>query len=505
MQSNHFFLLCLLVSSMFAAAGAFAQEASSETGDQPTARESDYYRIETLPIPEDVVLEVGGLALLPTGDVAASTRRGDVWIVENPYMMGGSQPHYRRYAQGLHEALGLAYHDGDLYAHQRGELTRLVDTDGDWKADRYEAVVAWPLEGNYHEYSYGPLFLPNGNMLVTLNLGWIGHGASLSKWRGWAVEVTPEGEVMPYAAGMRSPSGIAFAANGDVFFSENQGDWIGSGYITHIERGDFAGHPASLRWADDPASPLDLAPEDIPDTGEPISAAAAAVPALKPPSVWFPHILVGISTSGMLADTTGGAFGPFAGQMFVGDQGHSRINRVFLEKIDGEYQGAVFPFLKGFASGVLRMIWGRDGSMFVGMTDRGWDSLGEQPYGLQRVAWTGETPFEVEAIRAMPDGFELTFTMPAAASAADTSAYDIESFTYQYHHHYGSPMINQESLTVRRVELSDDGKRARLFVDGLREGYIHAFTMKGLVSAGGESLLHDEAFYSLNRLPAGAR
>jgi UDP-N-acetylenolpyruvoylglucosamine reductase len=44
--------------------------------------EDDYYRIVTLPVPQNIALEVGGLAVLPDGRLAASTRRGEVWLVE---------------------------------------------------------------------------------------------------------------------------------------------------------------------------------------------------------------------------------------------------------------------------------------------------------------------------------------------------------------------------------------------------------------------------------------
>lgn len=50
--------------------------------------EEDYYRIVTLPIPENVQLEIGGLAVLPDGRLAASTRRGEVWMINNPYLKG---------------------------------------------------------------------------------------------------------------------------------------------------------------------------------------------------------------------------------------------------------------------------------------------------------------------------------------------------------------------------------------------------------------------------------
>lgn len=479
----------------FVAAGVYAQALPTE---------DDYYKMTTVPIPEGVVLEVGGLAVLPDGRLAVSTRRGEVWLVENPTMDGGAPPHFKRFAHGLHEALGLAYHDGALYTAQRSELTRLIDRDGDDRADRYETLYSWPLAGNYHEYSYGPLFRDDGTMLVTLNLGWIGYGASLSPWRGWALVITPDGQMTPLASGMRSPAGFGLTSDGDLFYAENQGDWIGSGYITHVEKGDFVGNPAGLRWSGLPGSPLTLTPADIPDTGKPLFEVAKDIPALKPPAVWLPHTILGISTSDILVDSTGGAFGPFAGQLLVGDQGHSKIARVFLEKVKGVYQGAAFPFREGFRSGVLRLAWGVDGSLFVGMTSRGWPSTGRAPYGLQRLAWTGDLPFEVKAVRAQPDGFALEFTKPLdRQTASDPASYEVTGFIYHYHSTYGSPPINQQTGRVRGVVVSDDGRQARLVIDGLREGYIHEIKMPGVRSEAGLPLLHDVAYYTLNRIPDG--
>ena len=293
-------------------------------------KESRYYKIVDVPIPSDVVLEVGGLTLTDDDKLGVSTRRGEVWLIDNPY---GRRPVYKRFARGLHEPLGLNYRNGSFYLSQRGELTRLKDTNGDDRADIYKTVYSWPLSGNYHDYSYGPKFLDNGNMLVTLNLSWIGHGASLSKWRGWLLQITPEGEMTPIATGLRSPSGFEINAQGDVFYTENQGDWVGSGRMTHLEKGDFAGNPEGLVWTDDEKSPLKLKMEDIErEPGISLYEYSKKVPQMKAPAIWFPHTILGISTSDILYDTTGGNFGPFEGQLFVGDQGHSKIMRVFMEK-----------------------------------------------------------------------------------------------------------------------------------------------------------------------------
>lgn len=466
--------------------------------------EADYYAITPLPIPDDIVLEVGGMAALPDGRLAVSTRRGEVWMIENPTMEGDEAPHYRRFAHGLHEPLGLAYRDGALYTHQRGELTRLRDTNGDGVADRYDAIHTWPLAGNYHEYSYGPMILPDGDLFVTLNLAWVGQGASLAPWSGWALSVSPEGEVTPVAAGMRSPAGFGTNAEGDIFYAENQGDWVGAGRISHVERGDFLGHPASLRWSDRPESPLALAPEDVPDTGAPMHEVVERVPNLKLPAVWFPQGIMGISTSDILVDSTGGAFGPFEGQLFVGDQGQSKVMRVFLEEVKGAYQGIVFPFRSGFHSGVLRLSWGADGSLLAGMTNRGWSSTGEASYGIDRLQWTGKMPFEMKEVRARPDGFEITFTQPVdRALASNPANYQITGFTYHYHSSYGSDVVGRQSAPITAVQVADDGQSVRIAADSLRAGYVHEIRLGDVTSASGVPLLHDAGYYTLNRIPEG--
>ena len=225
---------------------------------------------------------------------------------------------------------------------------------------------------------------------------------------------------------------------------------------------------------------------------------------MKAPAIWFPHTILGISTSDILYDTTNGKFGPFEGQMFIGDQGHSKIMRVFMEKVNGVYQGAAFNFVEGFSSGILRMIWGSDSSMFVGMTSRGWSSTGKEEFGLQRLVWNGKLPFEIKTMKAKDDGFELTFTKPVNKKiAADPSTFDITSFNYKYHFKYGSPVVGQQRGLIKKVEISEDGLNAKLIVHGMRLGYIHQLKASKLRSSSGEALLHDTGYYTLNEVPGG--
>lgn len=521
LKISYIYFSITLLASLFTVSNAQSKS------DSALPTEKDYYRIISLPIPEGIELEVGGLALLPNGDLAAATRRGEVWVIENPYMLNGSNPYFRKFASGLHEVLGLAYKDGALYMAQRGELTKLVDKNGDGKADVYETVYQWPLTGGYHEYSYGPILLPNGNFMVTANvmfdnLEWW-RGKSHVPWRGWTMEITPDGKMMPYATGMRSPAGLGLI-DGQFFFADNQGDWEASGGLVQLSKGDFTGNPAGLAWAASTESPVKVRLSDIYSRVDPrfgtgkkiedddstrpyktLFEVAKEVPGVKLPAVWLPHTILGNSTSGILQIPQDSTFGPFAGQVLVGDQTQSRINRVFMEKVKGEYQGAAFPFREGFESGVLRLAWGNDGSLFVGQTSRGWGSKGPKDFGLERVVWSGKTPFEMKAIRAMPDGFEIEFTMPVnKKTAGNPDSYGVTSFIYKYHPVYGSTIVREKTNFVNAAVVSDDGMKVRLVVDSLREKYIHEIKVaESVLSTDTIPLLHAAAYYTLNNIPDG--
>ena len=501
------FLPLLVLPCMLMAQVATVAERFAKPSDSQLSREQLGWTRTVLPVPDDIVLEGSGILALPGGDLLVTTRRGEIWRVDNP---GGSppQPRYRLFAAGLHEPMGIASApDGGYYVVQRQELTKITDRDGDGRADRFETIYRIPLSGSYHEFAFGPAVLPNGNIRLTLNNAYLAPTRSPVPWRGWMIEVQPNGKMIPIAAGMRSPAGVLVTSQGLCLFSENQGEWIGSCYVTEVQPGDFLGHPGSLAWSKLPGSPLDLQPEDIPDSGEPLFEVAKRIPALKPPTVWLPYTVLGISASGMVEDTTEGKFGPFSGQLFIGDQGQSKITRITLEKVKDVWQGAAYSFLQGFESGVIRLTFGTDGALYVGETARGWGAVGGKLRAFERVTWNGVTPFDLQEVKAAPDGFVLRFTRPVVReSASDPASYAIAGFTYQYHGRYGSPPINRRKCTVVRAVVSADGLTVRLGIVGLREGYIHEVKAPGVRDAAtGEALVHDTAYYTLNRLPDGDR
>jgi len=184
--------------------------------------------------------------------------------------------------------------------------------------------------------------------------------------------------------------------------------------------------------------------------------------------------------------TTAGKFGPFAGQLFVGDQSGSIVTRVALEKVNGEVQGACFPFRRGFASGPNRMAFAPDGSLWVGQTDRGWGAIGGRPHGLERVAWTGRVPFEILRMSATPEGFDLTFTRPVnPEGAAAPAAWSLQRYHYLYHATYGSPQVDVTAVPVKDVRVSADGLRVSLVLPELVPGRIYELHAQGVRAADG--------------------
>lgn len=446
------------------------------------------YRIESFPLPPELALQVTGMDWLPNGDLAVCTWRGEVWIVEQ---VAGDliQVRYRRFASGLNEPLGLVVVGGDIVVAQKPELTRLRDTDRDGVADRYECLNDdWGFTGNYHAFSFGPAVEADGSFLVAFCGQRARWDVSLASW---LVRVSPDGSRLePVAGGLRAPNGIGlFGPDRDVFVTDNQGNWIGACKLNHVRPGRFYGYPA--------ASPATRDQWDHPGDD------------FDPPAVWFPRKLAPSAAGFATIPETG--FGPFGGQLVVADFQNATVLRVALEKVNGRWQGAVFPFLKNFGSGANRVLFDPRGRLYVGgVENQAWPSAAPFEQSLERVTFTGQIPFEIQYVRARPDGFELTFTAPVNREfAGDPDSYFVSQFNYRHHQEYGSPEFDHDgragsasTIEATAASVSDDGLRVRLRLSGWKAGYVTRVVASGLESDGGKLLRTEEVYYTLNEIPA---
>ncbi len=440
------------------------------------------YRLETIR-PVGYTPAVGGMTFLPDGRLAICTwdQNGSVDILSG--LDGPAEGvKVKNFAEGLGEPLGLALINGDLCVTQKGEVTRLKDTDGDGKADVYETVAGgWPASHNYHEFTFN--LVPKGSKFylstsVPLRGGWTYYNPGseqaypIPDVPGSILELDPKTGVWSvFANGVRTPNGMGLGVDGELFVCDNQGSWLPSSKLIHVRKGGFYGHqqsPNGTRKAD-------------------------------PPALWLPHGEISNSPSEPVLVKEG----VFKGQMLFGDVTYGGIQRTNLEKVEGQYQGAVFRLTQGLEAGVNRLVWGPNGSLYIGGvgSNGNWNHK-EHRFGLQRLIPNGKTTFEMHRILAEPDGFTIHFTEPADLKAlGQLSTYQLATFHYEPSEFYGGTKVGQQRFAPTQVIPSKDGRSVRLKMGGLKEGQIVHFRLVDLKSATGGPMWSTESWYTLNRIP----
>ena len=240
-----------------------------------------------------------------------------------------------------------------------------------------------------------------------------------------------------------------------------------------------------------------------PSPGGRIVTEKERVKQLVPYAVVFPYLRMGRSITAFNVNKTGGKFGPFENQLFLGDYTQSIIMRATTEQVNGVWQGACYPFREGLSTGILNVEFTPGGNLLCGGTNRGWPVRGIKPFALERLEWSGKMPFEINRITIEPEGFKVTFTKPVAKESGNAlESYKISSFTHPYHGAYGGPEIEQQAAVIKKVVLADDGLSAKITVDEMKRGFVYEFDLGKLKSRDEETLLHRHAYYTVNEIPA---
>jgi cytochrome c len=421
---------------------------------------------------------VGGLAFLPDGRLLVTTwdTSGSVYALSNVETGDSSKVVVKRIAAGLAEPLGIEVVDGEIYVLQKQELTRLIDNDGDDVADVYESVCnSWGVTADFHEFAFG-LVYKNGYFYATLSMAMrLMSGEKQQPDRGRTIKIARDGTYEWINFGMRTPNGIGLGPDDELFVADNQGEWTPANKLIHVKKGDYHG----MRWG---------LPDSLPTT-TPMAA----------PAIWLPENEIANSPSEpvLMRD------GPYKGQLLHGDVTYGGIQRDFLEKINGEYQGAVFRFTQGLEGGVNRLCWGPDGALYVGEVGMvgGW-TWKERQYGLQRMKYNGNPTFEMLAVRAKPNGFEIEFTLPVEQRKLDSDEIFVQQWWYLPTQNYGGPKMDLEELKIASIAISKDRSRIYLEIPGLKKEHVIYFRLpEDLRSSTGQSLWSSESWYTLNNIP----
>jgi len=455
---------------------------SGSTIFQPRKSESSqFYMIEKLRLNKEWELMVTGMDWINDDKLAICTWTGDVYIISG--LINKKNINVNNLIKGLNEPMGLIQRDGKLYVSQKPELTEISFDKTKTSITLTQVSSDWGYSGHYNAFSYGPTLDKDDNFVLA-NAGHSGRWDM--KFMGWSIKMGKNGSMSGISSGFREPNGIGnFGPNKDIFITDNQGHWTAACELNHLRPDKYFGRPSST-----------------PDPKKLYQGRNN----FTPPAVWFPYSLAR-SVSGF-TEIKNNNFGPFKGQLLVGDFQNALVTRVSLEKVNGEYQGVVFPFLKGFSSGVNRLTFGANGRLYVGGLQRTWACVAPDPAALERVKFTGKTPFEISKVSANQNGFTLTFTQPVKTKSVNLENFDISQFKFAYHANYGSPRYSQNGekgrqtpLDVKSVTLSDNRKNLRLTIDNLKEGYVTEFRCFDILNDNEEELWHNTFHYTLNQLP----
>jgi putative heme-binding domain-containing protein len=384
--------------------------------------------------PWNALLFFGGHDFLPDGTALLCTMQGDVWSVDG-LDERLDRVRWRRFAAGLHQALGLVVSGGKAHVLGRDQITRLHDLDGDGEADFYECVSnAYKTSPAGHDFVCG------------LERDGAGRFYTASGPQG-LVRISADGRsVETIADGFRNPDGLGLGPDGAITVPNSEGEWVPASMVCEVGPGTFFGA----------RGPRGRKPPDL-------------------PLVYLPRGLD--NSSGGQVFVRSDRFGPLDGQCLHFSFGAGAWFLLLRERVDGQPQGAAVPLPGEFRSGAHRGRFNpKDGQLYVsGMG--GWGTYTVDDGSFQRVRYTGGPVQLPTASHAHQNGILLTSSRPldpAVAGRADRQF--AQAWNYRYGRGYGSSewsarhpgVTGHDRLVIRSAHVLEDGRSLFLEVPDLQ-------------------------------------
>ncbi|WP_197440293.1 TIM barrel protein [Polystyrenella longa] len=363
--------------------------------------------------PWKALLFCGGHAFLPDGRALVCTMQGDVWLADG-FMNGGTTAKWKRFASGLHHALGLVVHDGAMYVQGRDQITRLYDHNHDGEADQYECFSsAYTTSNAGHDFicglqrdSAGNFYTASGNQGL--------------------LRISPDGEqVEVLATGFRNPDGLGLTPEGLLTVPCSEGEWTPASMICAVNSKQTA---------------TESAPNPVPFFGY-RKQANADQPLEVPPALPLVYLPRGLdNSSGGQTYIDSQKWGPLEGEMIHFSYGTGSHFLLLRDEVNGQLQGGIVPLPGEFLSGAHR---GRfhplDGQLYVtGMT--GWGCYALQDGCFQRVRYTNKPVNLPKRFHVFENGILIEFTSEIDREIAEnTKSHLAQCWNYRYSQAYGSP------------------------------------------------------------------
>lgn len=422
-------------------------------------KDDSAYTVDTLTAPENNPwhswLRFGALDFFSDGRAALTTWSGDVWIVSGIDEKLDKLV-WKRFATGLFQPLGLRIVHDEIVVLAHGQLIKLHDLNHDGEADFYENFNSdCAVTPNYHEFAscletdaQGNFYFQKGAPALAGRKDFEHYSAQ----SGCLVKVSYDGSKLEnIASGFRESNGVCVSPEGDIFATDNQGNWMPECPLSLIKKGGFYGM-------------VDPSFEGTP-------------PPRAPSLLWFPYNIDKSSATPVWE--TSDKWGPLKGQMAMTSYGMCNLFHIMLDRVNGNIeQAAAVRFQNvAFSSGAMRARFSpKDGQLYVcGL--KGWGTAAAKDGCFQRVRFTGKPANMPVEFKLIKDGVRIVFSDKLdAESAADASNVSAEIFDVVATKEYGSAEYwvsnpakkGREPLEVKASKLLPDGKTVELQINGLR-------------------------------------
>ncbi len=431
----------------------------------------------------------------PTGQFYFGSLKGHVLQLFDDDQ-DGLHERYEVISDELPTPYGLRVHPSGLDVLAKFALLRLTPADPPWKKWNIQVVAdGWGYTADYHDWAVGLEVDPQGNYYMALPCQQDDRTLAGAYLRGTALKLVPNASsvdrdrqyrIEVIAAGLRFPMGIARNSAGDIFTTDNQGNYNPFNELNHLRYGKRYGFINKLENKDGFSPPFES-------------------PAINLPHPWSRSVNGICFLRSGLGDNS--RFGPFAGHLIGCEMNGRSLVRMSLQKVGDTYQGAAYAFSRPVSEdeptfeGPIVCQVSPAGDLYVGsLQDSGWGG-GNNTGSIVRLRPVGDLPTGIAEVRATSTGFEIDLTQPVdPAKASRSDNYQIRSYRRVSTPAYGGDDQDEKSERAQAIEVSADYRMITLRMDALREGCVYEINLAA-IGTSDEPLFPNQAHYTLRSIP----
>lgn len=389
------------------------------------------------------------------GRGAAVSFSGDVWLVDG---IGRDYMTWTRYASGLNQPMSIKVLRDTIYVFDRSGIIRYHDDNNDGEADFYEnfsniadqsmETREWPADlvvdpkGGFFIAKGGAL--SGGPHIGDLTTKGFARG---SQFDGSVLHISEDGRSLEViATGLRGPYLGIHPETGFLTVTDQQGNYVPSTPVYHVQKGDYYGVPSTAHVAD--------------------------TPAITPPLLWAPHNIEPSSIGEVWMTTN--KMGPLNDQLVHVSFGKPGLFKILIDTTGQTLQGGLTYISAHYptpvSKGAMRK---KDGyPYFTGFNL--WGSSSKGISSLLRLRYTGLSDLLPVDFQAGRQGIILRFDVPLdKTQVANIGNFQVKRYNYLRSPEYGSGHYRmdgspgEEHLPVLATHLSEDNKSMLLIVPNM--------------------------------------